>query len=56
MIEPAPRVALSELAAGAGGKIVALELPPEAKQRLLEQLKQHVRERGDRIVDSPEEA
>ena len=32
----APGVALSELAAGDGGKIVALELPPEAKQRLLE--------------------
>ena len=32
----APGVALSELAAGEGGKIVALELPPEAKQRLLE--------------------
>ena len=32
----APGVALSELAAGAGGKIVALELPPEARQRLLE--------------------
>ena len=32
----APGVALSELAAGEGGKIVALELPPEARQRLLE--------------------
>ena len=36
MSEAAPGVALSELAAGSGGKIVALELPPEAKQRLLE--------------------
>ena len=36
MSESAPGVALSELAAGEGGKIVALELPPEAKQRLLE--------------------
>ena len=32
----APGVALSELAIGQGGKIMALELPPEAKQRLLE--------------------
>ena len=32
----APGVALSELAAGNGGKIAALELPPEARQRLLE--------------------
>lgn len=32
----APGVALSELAVGEGGKIVALELPPEARQRLLE--------------------
>ena len=29
-------MALSELAAGDGGKIIALELPPEARQRLLE--------------------
>ena len=32
----APGAALSELAIGQGGKITALELPPEAKQRLLE--------------------
>ena len=36
MSEAAPGVALSELAAGDGGKIIALELPPEARQRLLE--------------------
>jgi Fe2+ transport system protein FeoA len=36
MSEAAPGVALSELAAGDGGKIVALDLPPEARQRLLE--------------------
>ena len=36
MSEAAPGVALSELAAGDGGKIAALELPPEARQRLLE--------------------
>ena len=36
MNEAAPGVALSELAAGDGGKIAALELPPEARQRLLE--------------------
>ena len=36
MSEATPGVALSELAAGAGGKIVSLDLPPEARQRLLE--------------------
>ena len=36
MSEAAPGVALSELAVGASGNIVALELPPEARQRLLE--------------------
>ena len=36
MSEAAPGVALSELSIGQSGKIVALELPPEAKQRLLE--------------------
>ena len=36
MSEAARGVALSELAEGAGGKIVSLDLPPEARQRLLE--------------------
>ena len=36
MSEATPGVALSELAVGQCGKITALELPPEAKQRLLE--------------------
>ena len=36
MSEAAPGVALSEMAVGQGGKITALELPPEARQRLLE--------------------
>ena len=36
MNEAAPCVALSELAAGDGGRIAALDLPPEARQRLLE--------------------
>jgi Fe2+ transport system protein FeoA len=36
MSEAAPGVALSELGIGQGGKITALDLPPEAKQRLLE--------------------
>jgi Fe2+ transport system protein FeoA len=36
MSEPAPGVALSELAIGDRGTILALELPPEARQRLLE--------------------
>ena len=36
MSEAAPGVALSELGIGQGGKITALDLPGEAKQRLLE--------------------
>lgn len=36
MSEAAPGVALSELTIGQGGKIVSLDLPPEARQRLLE--------------------
>jgi Fe2+ transport system protein FeoA len=36
MSDPAPPVALSELASGDCGRIVALDLPPEPKQRLLE--------------------
>ena len=36
MSEATPGVALSELTIGQGGKITALELPPEARQRLLE--------------------
>jgi len=36
MSEAAPEVALTELAIGESGKIVALDLPPEPKQRLLE--------------------
>jgi Fe2+ transport system protein FeoA len=36
MSSTAPEVALSELTVGQGGKIAALDLPPEPKQRLLE--------------------
>ena len=36
MSEAARGVALSDLAEGQGGKILALELPAEARQRLLE--------------------
>ena len=36
MDAPTPGVALSELGAGDRGTIVALELPPESRQRLLE--------------------